>query len=229
VSRRQERPSRSSEDLSGRGCSVDALAVGCGSCGSPRSTIERAEGDLDRLVLVEGACSRRGIPGVRVSFAHVSEELILDAAEEAFLGGHAGSVLNAGGRGAGEQAGVVERPMMRGYVRCTGAHPPPCRAHGRAATFVAVHEFPLERPIAVPDAHELEADAGRNRDFHEPRAAVGAVLLEPPLEVLGEARVVPRVLVGALEAEQLDRPRRLAIGTASHAAGSGSRSSSPRR
>jgi hypothetical protein len=45
------------------------------------------------------------------------------------------------------------------------------------------HEFPLERPIAVPDAHELEADAGRNRDFHEPRAAVGAVLLEPPLEV----------------------------------------------
>jgi hypothetical protein len=59
---------------------------------------------------------------------------------------------------------------------------------------VAVLECPLERPVAVPGAHELEADAGRDHYFHEPRAAAGAVELEPPLEVLGEAQVVPRGL-----------------------------------
>jgi hypothetical protein len=68
---------------------------------------------------------------------------------------------------------------------------------------VAVLECPLERPVALPGAHELEADAGRDHYLHEPRAAARAVELEPPLEILGEAQVVPRVLVGALEMEQV--------------------------
>jgi hypothetical protein len=50
-------------------------------------------------------------------------------------------------------------------------------------------------------ARHLEADAGAQHHLHEPGAAAGAVLREPPLEVLGEAEVVAGVLVGAGEVE----------------------------
>jgi hypothetical protein len=67
---------------------------------------------------------------------------------------------------------------------------------------------PFETAVAVPRARHLEADAGAQHYLHEPRAAAGAVLREPPLKVLGEAEVVARVLVGAGEVEQvLGRPR----------------------
>jgi hypothetical protein len=64
-----------------------------------------------------------------------------------------------------------------------------------------VLESPLEAAVAVPGARHLEADAGAQHDLHEPGAAAGAVLREPPLEVLGEAQVVAGVLVGAGEVE----------------------------
>ena len=71
-----------------------------------------------------------------------------------------------------------------------------------------VLESPLEAAVAVPGARHLEADAGPQHDLHESGAAAGAVLREPPLEVLGEAEVVAGVLVGAGEVEQvLGRPR----------------------
>jgi hypothetical protein len=98
-----------------RGCSFDLGAVG-GVAVACCSTVERVEGDVDRLVIAQGAAgSRRGIPGRRVSFSHGSKELILDAAEDEFLGGHAPAVLEAGGRGAREQTGVVAGPTMGGY------------------------------------------------------------------------------------------------------------------
>jgi hypothetical protein len=64
-----------------------------------------------------------------------------------------------------------------------------------------VLESPLEAAVAVPGARHLEADAGAQHHLHEPGAAAGAVLREPPLEVLGEAEVVAGVLVGAGEVE----------------------------
>jgi hypothetical protein len=66
-----------------------------------------------------------------------------------------------------------------------------------------VLESPLEAAVAVPGARHLEADAGAEHDLPEPGAAPGAVLREPSLEILGEAEVVARVLVGAGEVEQV--------------------------
>jgi hypothetical protein len=102
------------------------------------STLERAEGDVDRIAIAQGAAgSRRGIPGPRVRFADRSEELIPDAQEEELLGGHAAAVLEAGGRGAGEQSGLLARSAMGGY-------------HGSA------QERPLYRVLEGEIAAELE-------------------------------------------------------------------------
>jgi hypothetical protein len=79
---------------------------------------ERAQGDVDRVVIVESAAlSRRGLPGLRVSFAHLSAKPIFDAVEDELLDGHAASPLEAGGRGAGEHGGIIACPAMGGYRR----------------------------------------------------------------------------------------------------------------
>ena len=77
------------------------------------------------------------------------------------------------------------------------------RGHSRAGALWRFLSIRSSVRSPLPGAHELEADAGRDHYFHEPRAAASAVELEPPLEVLGEAQVVPGVLVGALEVEQV--------------------------
>lgn len=58
------------------------------------------------------------------------------------------------------------------------------------------------RVVAVPEL-QMMMPFTPQKNFHEPSAAAGTVELKPPLKVLGEAQVMPRMLVGALEVEQV--------------------------
>ena len=72
-----------------------------------------------------------------------------------------------------------------------------------------------ERPVAVaikpallgairgPGGGELKGDPVADGGRDERAAAPGAVCREPCLEVLGVAEIVPRVMVGTLEVEQV--------------------------
>ena len=60
-------------------------------------------------------------------------------------------------------------------------------------------EPPFQGPVTVPGSGEREIDPGLGDDLDQPRAATGAMLGQPRINVTGVTQVVTCVPVGPLE------------------------------
>src|SRR6266545_6835315 len=78
-----------------------------------------------------------------------------------------------------------------------------------AAGPTAVLQRPLARPGgAGPDPREPEADPGLGDNLHQPGARAALMCRQAPVEVIGPAGVVARVLVALVEVQQVHRSTR---------------------
>ena len=100
--------------------------------------------------------------------------------------------------GRGGQDGGPAGADRAGQGRAFGAQP---------WCFVPVFDGAFAGSSAGPGAGEPPGDARLGDDLHQPRAMALPVGLQPGSQVGGPAGVVPRVLVGGVQVDQVDGAR----------------------